>query len=189
MQVTDLFIYPVKSLQGIRLTQSELRMEGLPFDRQWMLVDNRGGFMTQRQLPKLATISTQITETHLVLSHDEAGSISISLAEVPEQEVSVRVWQSELTALDEGQEVSDWLVKAIGEFRGQALRLVRFDNRQTRPIKEKYLKGDEVSQTYFADGFPYLITSIQTLDEVNEKLEEAGFSAIGMERFRPNIVG
>ena len=188
MQVTDLYIYPVKSLQGIRLNQSNLLTTGLPYDRQWMLVDSKGTFVTQRQLPLLATISTKITEYHLILSHANAGSLSISLTEIPTQELTVKVWQSTLVALDEGSHASEWLQQVIGNFRGSALRLVRFDNQQTRPIKEKYLKSGEGSKTHFADGFPYLITSEQTLTAVNKALSKEGFAEIGMERFRANIV-
>ena len=188
MKITDLFIYPVKSLQGIRLEQSKLMIEGLPHDREWMLVDSSGRFVTQRQLPKLATLSTAITDTALVLSHADAGQFSISLSDLPTKSVEVTVWESTLNAFDEGDAASAWLDRAIGSFRGQALRLVRFDKQQVRPTKAKYLCGSETSQTYFADGFPYLITSTQSLEAVNEALRGEGVKPISMERFRPNIV-
>lgn len=188
MKITDLFIYPVKSLRGIRLAQSQLRTEGLPYDRQWMLVDGQGRFVTQRQLPKLATLSTAITDTELVISQPNLSDLAVSLETLPTSSITVTVWDSTLTALDEGEAASEWLSNAVGEFRGQRLRLVRFDNQQSRSIKAKYLQEDEVSHTYFADGFPYLITSIQSLDTVNGALEEEDVLPIPMTRFRPNIV-
>jgi uncharacterized protein YcbX len=188
MKITDLFIYPVKSLQGIRLERSQLSVEGLPYDRQWMLVDSQGHFVTQRQLPKLATISTTITAKELILTHADAGELVIPLEKLPVNAIEVTVWESTLIALNEGEVATEWLRKAIGLFRGQALRLVRFDKQQSRPTKAKYLQAGEVSQTHFADGFPYLVTSLRSLELVNQALKEQGASPITMERFRPNIV-
>ena len=188
MKITDLFIYPVKSLQGIRLEQSSLLTEGLPHDRQWMLVDSQGRFVTQRQFPILATISTAITKTELILLHPNAGELVISLDNLPNSSIEVTVWESTLNALDEGETSCEWLTNAVGLFRGQRLRLVRFDTQQSRPTKAKYLRQGEVSQTYFADGFPYLVTSRQSLDAVNQTLKKEGVLPITMARFRPNIV-
>ncbi|GLR70304.1 MOSC domain-containing protein [Agaribacter marinus] len=189
MKITRLFVYPVKGLRGIELQKSRLFTEGLPHDREWMLVDVKGNFVTQRQLPSMATIGTNISADSLVLSHPSAGSISIPL--VLDESKSVRtvsVWGNQVSAIDEGGHVSDWLTEALGLFRKHQLKLVRFDKRDRRLIKDKYLFDGEEANTYFADGFPYLITSLVSLHALNLQLKARGFSEVSIERFRPNVV-
>ncbi|MFC3120075.1 MOSC domain-containing protein [Agaribacter flavus] len=189
MKITRLFIYPVKSLQGIELSQATLQTEGFPYDREWMLVDKNGYFVTQRQLPLLATISTKLSKGKLILSNKLTGQVTIPLANNEERnKISVRVWSDQVYGFDEGVHVSEWLTETVGLFRRHALRLIRFDRQHKRELKKKYLFDEELANTYFADGFPYLITSMVSLQAVNTLLVEQGYSAIGIERFRPNIV-
>ncbi|GAA4894906.1 MOSC domain-containing protein [Ferrimonas pelagia] len=187
MRITDLYIYPVKSLQGIHLTHSSLSVTGLPWDRHWMLVDGNGRFVTQRQLPKMATIATALDDECLTLRCGEA-CLTLPLEQAQADLTPVRVWDSECQARDEGAVASAWFTQILGEFRGAPLRLVRFNRAQPRHIKAKYLHADEESHTEFADGFPFLIASQQSLDSLNAALVQAGDTPVGMERFRANIV-
>lgn len=188
MKVTGIYIYPVKGLGGISLPASKLLTTGLEYDRQWMLVDHKGMFVTQRQLPQLATINCQLSTTQLILSSRQE-SMAIELSHLPEISTPVTVWNSSLNALDEGEIVSDWFTHQLGLFRGKPLRLVRFNPTETRHINAKYQKQDEAPQHYyFADGFPYLICSEQSLNYLNEHLEAKGETRVPMDRFRPNIV-
>ncbi|MBW3139650.1 MOSC N-terminal beta barrel domain-containing protein [Ferrimonas balearica] len=188
MIITELTIYPVKALGGIRLTHSTLGVTGLPWDRHWMLVDSAGRFVTQRQLPALAAIRPSLDEHQLVLQHPQQPSLTIPLQRELSELTPVSLWQSELEAFDEGAEAADWLTRLLGEYRGAPLRLVRFNRAQSRPIKAKYLEPGETSHTEFADGFPFLIASRQSLAALNAALEANGEAPVGMERFRANIV-
>lgn len=188
MIVTDLYLYPVKALGGIRLTQATLGVTGLPWDRHWMLVDDGGRFVTQRQLPALATLTPALTDEALRLQGPEGEPLHIPLNRDLTSLTPVSLWQSTLSAYDEGAYASDWLTERLGVYRGAPLRLVRFNRSESRPIKAKYLEGAESAHTEFADGFPYLIASRESLAALNEALSARGETPVGMERFRANIV-
>ena len=186
MQITQLTIYPVKSLKGINVDHSELQEHGLAWDRRWMLVDTHQRFITQRQLPALATIEVALTDEHLVLSHPGVESLHIPLAQPEGNLRLVSVWDDHCKALPESESVSHWLVAALGE-QAQGLSLVRFATEFTRAVEEDFLEGG-AAHTYFADGYPFLITTTGSLDALNQALVAGGNAPIPMNRFRPNIV-
>lgn len=186
MQIAQLNIYPVKSLKGICLNQSELQEHGLAWDRRWMLVDAQQRFVTQRQLPALATIEPQLTDEYLVLSHPDVEPLRVSLAEPKGNLRLVSVWNDHCKALPESEEVTHWLEAALGE-QAQGISLVRFATEFTRAVEEDFLDGG-AAHTYFADGYPFLITTTGSLDALNRALVDRGQSPVPMNRFRPNIV-
>ncbi|MGP9795914.1 MOSC domain-containing protein [Halomonas sp. 86] len=186
MHISELNIYPVKSLKGISLTRSELLPTGLAWDRRWMLVDTQQRFVTQRQRPALATVEVALTTDALVLSHPNVEPLSIPLAEPSGNLRIVQVWNDHCKAWPESSDVSSWLEAALGE-QGSGLSLVRFDTQFKRPIETAFLNGDD-ADTLFADGYPFLIASTGSLNALNRALEESGCQAIPMNRFRPNIV-
>ncbi|BCB07106.1 MOSC domain-containing protein [Vreelandella venusta] len=186
MNITQLIVYPVKSLKGIDVTQSELNGHGLAWDRRWMLVDAQQRFVTQRQLPQLATIAVELTDQALVLSHPNVDPIAIPLADPQRNLRLVKVWNDHCKAMPESEDVSHWLVAALGE-QAQGISLVRFASEFTRPVEEDFLAGGE-AHTYFADGYPFLITTTGSLDALNQALVANGQSPVPMNRFRPNIV-
>ena len=186
MKITQLIVYPVKSLKGINVTQRDLYDHGLAWDRRWMLVDTQQRFITQRQLPALATISVELTDQALVLSHSKVDPIEISLAEPQGNLRLVEVWDDHCKALPESEDVSHWLVTALGE-QAQGISLVRFATEFTRAVEEDFLAGGE-AHTYFSDGYPFLITTTGSLDALNQALVANGQSPVPMNRFRPNIV-
>lgn len=186
MKITQLTVYPVKSLQGINVTQSDIYAHGLAWDRRWMLVDNQQRFVTQRQLPALATISVALTPEALVLSHPSVDSIAISLEEPKGNLRLVKVWKDHCKALPEGEEVSHWLETALGD-QARGISMVRFATEFTRAVEADFLAG-EAAHTYFADGYPFLITTTASLDALNQALIAEGHTPIPMNRFRPNIV-
>jgi uncharacterized protein YcbX len=153
-----------------------------------MIVDHKGNFVTQRQLPKLALFSTQLTETHLILRFGD-DHFPIHLTTLPNEETPVVVWNSSLIALDEGTDVAHWMQDKIGLFRNHPLRLVRFKPTEVREVTSKYLRQDEHQHYYqFADAFPFLITTEQSLSYLNDILVGDGQQTVAMNRFRPNIV-
>lgn len=186
VQITQLNIYPVKSLKGISVDQSELQVHGLAWDRRWMLVDAHQRFVTQRQLPALATVEVALTDEHLVLSHPNVEALNVPLAEPEGNLRLVNVWNDHCKALPESEEVSRWLEAALGE-QAQGLSLVRFATEFTRAVEEDFLDGG-AAHTYFSDGYPFLITTTDSLNALNHALVAKEQTPVPMNRFRPNIV-
>ena len=153
MKLSTLACYPVKSLRGIALSRAELTERGLAFDRRWMLVDDDGRFVTQREIPALATIGVELSSDSLRLVHDRMAPLVLSLNEPDVAVRQVRVWQSDCLALDEGDHAANWLAQALAKSlaeplpkslpapqgeagRSRRLRLVRLPHEQ-RHKKEK----------------------------------------------------
>lgn len=185
--ISELYIYPVKSLQGVSLDRAELTEEGIKWDRFWMIINEDGQFATQRHFAHMAQVKTAITEDSLVLSHPDAEPLTIPLAYQGNVERDGKVWKSECRVLDEGQEASDWLTKVLGEWRGQKLSLVRMATDFSRAVSEKHTSGAS-NKVFFADGYPYLVCNTASLKVLNHKLEEQGEQVIPMARFRGNLV-
>lgn len=188
MKITQLAIYPVKSLGGIALDDACLTAEGLARDRRWMVVDDVGRFVTQRQLPAMATIRVSVESEALVLSHPAVEPLRVPLAARGLTRRSVTVWEDRCDALDEGPEARAWLRAVLGDLRGSGLSLVRFATDHRRRVEPHSLAPGEEAHTGFADGFPFLVTSTATLAELNRRLLAKRLEPVPMSRFRPNIV-
>lgn len=180
--IARLFIHPVKSCAGIEVQQALLTDTGLQWDRAWMVVDAQGEFLTQRALPRMALVRPQLVDDALVLHAPGQAPLAVALAATGPV-VRVRVWNDVLPAWDMGQTAAQW----FSDFLGQPCRLVRFDPAQRRLSSLKWTEGVEVPNQ-FADGFPLLVASMAGLDALNAQLAAAGQGAVGMERFRPNLV-
>lgn len=187
MKIVELNVYPVKSLGGIRLEKASVGVRGLAYDRRWMVVDQVGRFVTQRQLPAMARVSVRLDSDRLVLEHPEAEPLAIALARREQARLTAYVWDDACQALDEGEVAAEWLTRVLGDLRGSRLRLVRFDDTRQRPVEARYLKGEK-AHTAFADGYPFLIASQASLDALNQRLIDKRLAALPMNRFRPNIV-
>lgn len=180
MRIDQLYCYPVKSLKGIALTQARVHAHGLAWDRRWMWVDKHRQFVTQRQLPTLATVAVALTDEALVLSHPHVSPCHVPLAEPESKVCDVSVWGDTCRAFLERDDVSRWLVAALGK-DAEGLALARFATAFTRPV-------ESTAHTYFADGYPFLITSTASLEALNDALRAKGEASVPMDRFRPNIV-
>ena len=187
IQITDLFIYPVKSLKGIALDNSQTGQRGLEFDREWMITDNAYNFISQREIELMTTIETKIDSSSLILSSPQNRAIRVPLESNRINKVKVMVWDDYCDAYDEGDEASSWLTEALGTHKGSSLRLVRFDQKDKRLVPKKYLNGVH-AESAFSDQFPYLITSWESLSKLNNGLLENNSKKVSMNRFRPNIV-
>jgi uncharacterized protein YcbX len=180
--IARLFVYPVKSCAGVALTEAVLTETGLDLDRAWMVVDSEGEFVSQRELPRMALVQVQLKHYEVVLR--APGMLALHLAiDAVEQPARVRVWDDEVAAYDMGDVAAQW----FSDFLGQKLRLVRFDPEQRRLSSLKWTAGVEAANQ-FSDGFPILVASEGSLVELNRRLVAGGHEAVGMERFRPNIV-
>ena len=194
ISVTDLFIYPVKSLRGIRLERAQLDIRGLEDDRRWMIIDDKNKFVTQRRLPTLALIQTQLTDSHLILKSAH-GECAIAREYAGKgAPFSAVIWSEEVQVLDEGDAVSAWLSEALDEKNSgeqhvvgqKKWRLVRLANQPRSMSKPQYL--GEQTHTVFADMAPLLIANQASLDALNVTLAAKGETPVPMNRFRPNIV-
>ncbi len=182
VHLTALHIYPVKGLRGVAERSAEVEPCGLAGDRRWMVVDERGQFLTQRQLPAMARFDAALSETTLRLSLGEEAIETPRRPEAAGERIAVTVWRSQLQAATVGGEVDRWL----GARLGRSCRLVHLDDPLARPIEPAHARpGEHVS---FADGFPLLLASTGSLGALNDGLRARGAGAVGIDRFRPNLV-
>ena len=186
-QITDLFIYPVKSLKGIALNESMTALRGLQYDREWMVTTSDYEFITQREIPLMSTIEVSIDLDALTLSSKNNTKFQVSLLSSNTNVIKASVWGDICDAYDEGDDVSLWLTSLLGQYKNKSLRLVRYSSQGIRPVPAKYLNGVE-AQSAFSDQFPYLITSWESLEKLNKGLIKNGSQVAEMDRFRPNIV-
>lgn len=179
--VTDIYIYPVKSCRGIRLTAAQLDTWGLQYDRNWMIVTPAGKFLTQRDLPQLALIATAIEADHLYIEAPHQPALHLPL--VPQTdaieaaaELRVEVWRDRCRAIDQGDAAAAWL----SQFLATDCRLVRIGEAYDRPVKSM----QPSAQVSFADAYPLLLISEASLADLNQRLPQS----LPMNRFRPNLV-
>jgi len=185
-QITDLYIYPVKSLKGIALKEAHTGIRGFRYDREWMITDSHYHFISQREIESMATLEASINKDSLIL-HSNTNQLSVPLDSEKLNQVRATVWDDICDAYDEGDEASNWLTNELGEYKGSSLRLVRFSAKGERSVPEQYLNGVK-AQSAFSDQFPYLITSWESLSKLNQGLNEKKSKEVSMNRFRPNIV-
>jgi len=181
-RLARLFVYPVKSCAGVELREALLTETGLDLDRAWMVVDERGEFVTQRELPRMALVKPQLKLHEVVLR--APGMLALHLAiDTVEEPVKVKVWDDAVPAFDMGDIAAQWFT----DFLGRKLRLVRFDPDHRRLSNMKWTGGAE-APNQFSDGYPLLVTSTASLADLNARLEQGGHAPVGIERFRPNLV-
>jgi uncharacterized protein len=179
-KLSQINIYPVKSLGGISLSESNVEERGLKYDRRWMLVDSENMFITQRLFPKMIFIDVKIENENLVFKHQRKSLelLKISLKEFPIQKINIQVWEDFCDSFEYSKEINDWFSEAIN-FN---CKLVYMPNSSERKTSTKYFpKSKNVS---FADAYPFLIIGEESLNHLNTKLYEP----ILMNRFRPNFV-
>lgn len=180
--IAGLHVYPVKSCGGVELDEVLVIETGLEFDRAWMLVDDQGEFVSQRELPRLVLVSCDLRHSEVVLR--APGMLALHLAlDAVEAPVRVRVWRDEVAAYDMGSLAAQW----FSDFLCQPLRLVRFDPEQKR-LASRAWTGEIEAEAAFSDEFPLLVVSQASLDALNERLAYRDVAPATMQRFRPNIV-
>jgi uncharacterized protein len=182
LRISQLFIHPVKSCAGIAVDEALVIDTGFEFDRSWMVVDGHSDFVSQREHPKLALVSTRVRASDVVLR--APGMVALHIAmDSAEGECRVRVWNDTVAARDMGDLAAQW----FSTYLGTSARLARFDPDVNRYADEAWCKGVP-SRTTFTDGFPFLVASTASLAELNRRLQAAGQTPVTMERFRPNLV-
>ncbi len=185
--IARLFVYPVKSCAGVEVSEALLIESGLEFDRAWMVVDEAGEFVSQRELPRMALIRPQLKHAEMVLRAPGMLALHIAFDRV-EGPARVRVWNDEVAAYDMGDLAAQWFSDFLSEPGApRKLRMVRFHPEVRRLSSLKWTGGVE-ALNQFADGYPVLVASEASMAELNARLAAGGHEAVGIERFRPNVV-
>ena len=181
MRVSDLFIYPLKSARGIAIPSAAIDAFGLTGDRRAMLVDPSGHFITQRELQALAQIDIQPGPSNLRLKMEGKPDIIVPPPH-PDNRMDVIVWKSAVSASVADEETN----KALSDWLKRDVKMVFFDGLAKRVANPEWA-GDDTPVT-FSDGYQILVTTTGSLKALNANLAAHGEGAVGMERFRPNIV-
>ena len=184
LKLSEIYIYPIKSLGGIRLEKANITTRGLENDRRFMLVDESGRFLSQREHPQLALFQTEIEGNFLLIKNKKSGnSLKIdtqySITQSFNHSIIVKIWDDITKAIEVSNEASDWFTQALGI----PTRLVFMPEESHRKTEAPYsLTGEEI--TSFSDGYPILIIGQSSLDDLNNRLE----NPVSINRFRPNFV-
>lgn len=180
LTISELFIYPVKSLGGISVSNAALTDRGLEYDRRWMLVDKDYRFITQRELPQMALLQATLTGEGLLVQHKDKNDhfFHIPFEPEPKESCMVTVWEDHCRALPVSSQADEW----FSEMLSVSCKLVYMPDTTKRLVEGRYARNEEI--TSFSDGYPLLLIGQASLDDLNKKLS----SPLSMNRFRPNIV-
>lgn len=197
ISILSLHTYPVKSCGGITHPQIGISQAGLSYDRQWVVVDDQGIFLTQRTYPSMALVQPALDEAALFLNAPDMPTLRVSLrkSEPHPPATPIRIWQSDTLGLDEGETAAHW----FSDYLGKACRLYRVHHEASRLAspervaawRARHPQIEDFPQKHpfgFADGFPFLVANQASLDDLNARLESGGHAPVSMTRFRPNIV-
>lgn len=174
-QISQIFIYPIKSLGGISLNESYIEERGLQFDRRWMLCNDQNVFITQREINELALFKLSFNKNGFNISYYNS-SFNIPQS-INGNKQKVKIWEDECLAV-EYKEASNWFSKILKI----TCKLFYMPNDSERKVDLKYASNNEI--TSFSDGYQILIIGQESLNDLNNKLEQK----IDINRFRPNIV-
>lgn len=178
LRISELFVYPIKSLGGISLTSARVTDRGFEHDRRWMLVNERGQFMTQRTTAELALFSAEVRLDGLLVSNKNARD-SILIPFSPSAEtMMVEVWGDRCRGNIVSNEVNDW----FSDHLSSKCSLVYMTDATRRRVDGRYAQNKEI--TSFSDAYPFLIIGQSSLNDLNARMGEA----LPINRFRPNIV-
>ncbi|MET0186944.1 MAG: MOSC N-terminal beta barrel domain-containing protein [Achromobacter sp.] len=190
--LSALTLYPIKSCAGLSLQEAILTTAGLGIstgqfiDREWMVVDQNGGYMTQRDFPRMALITPSLQANTLSVDFPGMPPLELALARPDPAQAPTRrvhIWDDSLRAYDCDDATAAWFSQALGV----PCRLVRFHADATRDVSPKWTNG-VAATTLFSDGYPILVIGQASLDDLNDKLRGAGRAPLPMNRFRPNVV-
>ena len=178
LKLTEIWIYPIKSLGGISLSSAQVTGKGLLHDRRRMLVDETNTAMTQRDYPKMALLKSSISNGRLNIQYGK-NALSIDLAENNNTNpFHVNIWRDKVDAYEVSERHSQW----FSDILETRCKLVFFPEENPRPVDPRYKVNDE--HVSLADAYPFLIIGESSLNDLNARLAEP----VPMNRFRPNFV-
>jgi uncharacterized protein len=178
--LSQIIVYPIKSLAGVQMQQWWVEERGFRHDRRWLIIDDANRFVTQREYPQMVLIDVALRDEGIVLHHRTRSMPTLRVPYTPEtsERLTVQIWNDEVEAVVVGAVYNQWLTEALGF----SARLVFMPDSSPRPVDEQY--AIQPSNVSFADGYPYLLIGQASLDDLNTRLP----SPIEMRRFRPNLV-
>jgi len=178
-QISQLFIYPVKSLGGIAVQESMVTSRGLQYDRRWMLIDDSNQFLSQRTHAQLALFKPELTSGGIKIVHTATQqSHLIPLQPETNEKLVVHIWDDECSATLVSYELNAWFSNILN-FN---CRLVYMSHDDLRPVDPRYAGPEHI--TSFSDAYPMLLIGQSSLDDLNKRLAQP----MPMDRFRPNVV-
>lgn len=179
IRLSALIYYPIKACRGFDVQISNVERMGLEYDRRMMVSTPDGEFITQREYPKLALITPALKNGSVTLSAPNFDSVQIQIQKTGAPTL-VNIWKSKnVKAIDQGDEAAQWL----SDWLGASVRLAHIADGFKRKLNKDYAINTD-DHTGFADGYPILLISEASLQDLNSRLD----SPIPMNRFRPNIV-
>ncbi|MBV6522637.1 MAG: putative protein YcbX [Gemmatimonadaceae bacterium] len=179
--VTQLHVYPVKSCRGVSIATMELDDRGPIEDRRWMVVDADGRFLTQREHPRLALVSVELTDEGVRLSAPGHSSTMVSRPLPTGTDFVTHVWGDEVAVRPAGVTSERW----ISAFLDRPARLVHLPDESVRAMRAEYAGAITAPRRVtLCDGAPLLLIGSASLDDLNARLP----APLPMNRFRPNVV-
>ena len=191
MIVSELSIYPIKSCQGIQLQTAQVTAKGFLWDREMMVISQKGKFLTQRQFPQLAKVRVDLADNSLTLSVADENIESLTFTPTLQGKArEVEIWHDRTIAIDQGDSLAQWFHRVLELDNDKQCRLVRQSPQHKRIVRRKLL-GQYENTVSFADGYPCLLTATASLAELNRRIVEIyqdSSETVTMDRFRSNIV-
>ncbi len=182
LTISQLFIYPIKSLSGISISSSEVTNRGLKYDRRWMIVDKKNQFLTLREYPKMALLDVEINENSLSIKSREYSEMSVNIPFITETNnlENVTIWNATVQAKLVKIEVDEWL----SDMLEVACKLVYMPDQSMRPVDTTSGYHPAEKFTSFADAYPFLLLGEASMQDLNSRTEKQ----FSIQRFRPNLV-
>ncbi|WP_183559541.1 MOSC domain-containing protein [Mucilaginibacter sp. SP1R1] len=178
LTISELYIYPIKSLGGVSLTSAEVTDRGFKHDRRWMLVDEQNRFLTQREFPQMALLKVLLKSNGIHVQHPLNGTVTIPFNQHDHTRQQVAIWDDTCIGAFVDPELDAWFTTTLGI----NCRLVYMPDDTLREVDQRY--APEGAVTSFSDAYPFLIIGQTSLDDLNSRLTDP----LPMDRFRPNIV-
>ena len=180
LQISELYVYPIKSLPGIPVKDVVVTKRGFEYDRRWMLIDQNNRFISQREAPEMSQFKVSFVHDGLLVTHKtKSGSVTVPFSSSPNtNQLSVTIWDDTCMAVPVRPEEDQWFTGVLGI----NCRLVYMPDESRRAVDEKYAIDNDI--TSFSDAYPFLMIGQASLDDLNNRLTDS----LPMNRFRPNIV-
>jgi uncharacterized protein len=181
LTLSQLYIYPIKSLGGIAVNSSKVTDRGLENDRRWMLVDKDNQFLTIREFPKMTQLHLEIIEGGIkVNAVEQKSAISIKTDEHLSEINDVMIWNATVKSHPYSIEINQW----FSEMLGGHCKLVYMPDHSSRPVDTTSGYHPAGKFTSFADAYPFMMLSEESMTDLNSRFAEP----IHILRFRPNLV-
>jgi uncharacterized protein len=187
IKVTGLHAYPFKSCAGLSLEEARLTPSGFEHDREFMVVDDDGDFVSQRKVPELALVVPMMADSSVTLAAPgmERVDIPFHIERDDEKLVIATVHEKPVAGQVVSEELNDWFTTFLPRYKqNNRFRLLHVRDDRPRYVSERYRRSDASNRVGFADGHPILLAAEPSLARLNAEMDDA----VPMNRFRPNIV-